>query len=637
MKRLMILFLVVTLIVSLNLQSTLAAVDLTVSAAFNSANDQVTITGSISSGAGKMVTVEVQDPSGGIDYIDMTTSGDAGSYVFRYIIKNKVNGIYTVKVYGAEAAEIKTTTFTVSTVPPTPIPLPVNSEPTINVLEPISGASYNAPASITIKADAADSDGTVAKVEFYNGTVKLGEVTDAPYEYVWSNVAAGQYVIKAVAIDNEGATATSGTVNVTVNQVSGGVSSGGANSDDINQSPVIIPSKPVVPQNTSKIIPEVELEQATNTAKSVIGIETLNNALANAEVDAKGIKTVVVEVPKTEGATAYAQQLPASALTSTDNKHRVAVVTEFASIQIPGNVLKSAKLGTANDIVFNVAAADKTSLADSVKAQVDNRPAIELYFTVDGKRIEYKNPNSPVLVTVPYDPTAEELKNSEHIVVWHIDAEGKIVPVPTGKYDAASGKVVFTTTYLGQYAVSYVFKTFDDIAGYEWAKAQIEAMASKGIVNGTGEKTFTPDANITRADFTILLVKSLGLTAEIDSNFSDVSTANYYYEAVGIARKLGIINGQGDNKFNPEEGISRQDMIVITARAMRWAEKMASTDSTVDLEKYTDKSLVAEYAAADVSALVKEGLIKGNGEAINPLGNTTRAEAAVLMHRVYNK
>jgi len=61
--------------------------------------------------------------------------------------------------------------------------------------QPGQQCSFTAPASVTINATAADSDGTVSKVEFFQGAVKLGEDTTSPYSYSWTNVAAGNYVL----------------------------------------------------------------------------------------------------------------------------------------------------------------------------------------------------------------------------------------------------------------------------------------------------------------------------------------------------------------------------------------------------------------------------------------------------------
>ena len=93
---------------------------------------------------------------------------------------------------------------------------PVNIPPTVTLTSPVTGATYTAPAAITLTATAADSDGTVSKVEFYNGVTLLGTALTAPYSYNWSGVAAGSYSLTAMAYDNQGAVTTSVAATVTV-------------------------------------------------------------------------------------------------------------------------------------------------------------------------------------------------------------------------------------------------------------------------------------------------------------------------------------------------------------------------------------------------------------------------------------
>jgi len=76
---------------------------------------------------------------------------------------------------------------------------------------------FIAPATIAIAATAADSDGTVAKVDFYQGTTLLGTSTTAPYSFTWTSVADGSYSLTAVATDDRGGTSTSAPVSITVN------------------------------------------------------------------------------------------------------------------------------------------------------------------------------------------------------------------------------------------------------------------------------------------------------------------------------------------------------------------------------------------------------------------------------------
>lgn len=98
-----------------------------------------------------------------------------------------------------------------------------NTAPTVSITAPAANASFVAPASITIQATAADADGTVSQVEFYNGATLLGTDATSPYSFSWTNVAAGSYTITAKATDNAGAQTTSAAVSITVTSTGGGV------------------------------------------------------------------------------------------------------------------------------------------------------------------------------------------------------------------------------------------------------------------------------------------------------------------------------------------------------------------------------------------------------------------------------
>ena len=96
---------------------------------------------------------------------------------------------------------------------------PNNQAPTVSLSSPSNNATFTAPASISIAANASDADGTISKVEFYNGSTFLNSDATAPYTYAWSGVGTGTYTITAKATDNAGATTTSSSVTVTVNSV----------------------------------------------------------------------------------------------------------------------------------------------------------------------------------------------------------------------------------------------------------------------------------------------------------------------------------------------------------------------------------------------------------------------------------
>lgn len=92
-----------------------------------------------------------------------------------------------------------------------------NQPPSISLTAPANGATYTEGDNILIQASASDADGSVARVEFYQGQAKLGEDSSAPYSFNLSNVSAGSLSFTAKAFDNEGASATSSVVAVTVN------------------------------------------------------------------------------------------------------------------------------------------------------------------------------------------------------------------------------------------------------------------------------------------------------------------------------------------------------------------------------------------------------------------------------------
>jgi len=91
-----------------------------------------------------------------------------------------------------------------------------NQAPTVSITSPSANAQYNAPATITITANATDSDGTISKVEFYNGATLVGSATTAPFTYTWSAVTAGVYTLTAKATDNLGAQSTCAPISITV-------------------------------------------------------------------------------------------------------------------------------------------------------------------------------------------------------------------------------------------------------------------------------------------------------------------------------------------------------------------------------------------------------------------------------------
>ena len=177
---------------------------------------------------------------------------------------------------------------------------------------------------------------------------------------------------------------------------------------------------------------------------------------------------------------------------------------------------------------------------------------------------------------------------------------------------------------------------YTDLDGYDWAKDAIETVTTKGIANKKGAGIYAPGENITRGDFAMYLIRALGLVAEnTEDQFTDVDPNAEYAKEVAIGKALGILKGSGDGTYNPEEAISRQDLMVICARGLRHIGRIATANPDAALGNFTDKGIIADYAVQDIAAMVSAKIVSGNPDlTINPLGNTTRAEAAVIMDRI---
>jgi hypothetical protein len=396
-------------------------------------------------------------------------------------------------------------------------------------------------------------------------------------------------------------------------------------------------STPPAPVPTSTPTPTPTPAPAAVTMQPTLSGNTGIVKLDDAKAKDLFTKNTTISVPAIAGASAYSVALPVAALTGGQGGGTLTLSTATGKIAIPDNMLTGTSGISGKEVGIAIGQGNKADLSADVKAALGNRPLVQLSLSVDGKQTEWNNPNAPVTVSIPYTPAQDELKNPENIVVWYIDGSGKAVTVPNGRYDAKTGTVTFDTTHFSLYAVSFVQKSFSDLGKVAWAKKSIEVLAAKDIVKTPSAATYNPAANITRADFLYSLVRTLSVNAKISGNFDDVSKDSYYYNEIAIAKALGITTGEGNNKFGPDSSITRQDMMAMTERALKLLKKVDQQGAASVLDKFTDKKNIASYATNSVATIVKEGLIVGSNNKINPTGNTTRAEAAVFLYRAYNK
>ncbi len=173
---------------------------------------------------------------------------------------------------------------------------------------------------------------------------------------------------------------------------------------------------------------------------------------------------------------------------------------------------------------------------------------------------------------------------------------------------------------------------FSDMKDFAWAKEAITALYDKEIIKGMGDGSFGGGNKVSRADFTVMLLRLTGDTAEFKDNFDDVLKTDYFYKEIGIAKALGIAGGLGDNKFAPRDNISRQDMAVMIYRILK--EKGKIQDAENQELSFNDSGEIKDYAKSAVKALTDAKVINGyEDQTFKPKGNLTRAEAATVIYK----
>ncbi len=181
--------------------------------------------------------------------------------------------------------------------------------------------------------------------------------------------------------------------------------------------------------------------------------------------------------------------------------------------------------------------------------------------------------------------------------------------------------------------------TFSDLKSVaSWAKDPIENLAGMGIVKGVEGSLFKPNNQISKAEFTAMVIRAFKINTVPVGSLADVKSNKWYYHEIMVAENFGIISGDSNRKFYPENAITREEIAVILFKALQASGKeYAGHDNSV-LEKFSDKNTISPHAMASIAALVGEGIMEGmSGNALGPKYTATRAQAAVFLYRALNK
>lgn len=195
------------------------------------------------------------------------------------------------------------------------------------------------------------------------------------------------------------------------------------------------------------------------------------------------------------------------------------------------------------------------------------------------------------------------------------------------------------STFNGQVIISITPSTtsqyFSDMGSHSWAAASVDFLYAGGVTTGTSATTYGPSLSITRGDFVLMLYRAFNLTANTTDGFKDVPSNSYYAQAIAVAKALGIAQGSDDGRFNPTAPLTREDAMVFLYRTLNRTGRTIASASASYLNRFSDGSSTSSYAQDSVAALAQAGIIQGDTNSrLNPKGSLTRAEMAVILHRV---
>ena len=201
------------------------------------------------------------------------------------------------------------------------------------------------------------------------------------------------------------------------------------------------------------------------------------------------------------------------------------------------------------------------------------------------------------------------------------------IVVPTGGNNSEEVDITDEETPLSDLPIFYV-----DVATGDWFRDAVAYVTNLGLMNGVGDNRFDPSASTTRGMVaTILMRMAKGEAVDLES-FDDVANDAYYAEAAAWAAENDVFNGYEDSTFRGETVITREQLATVLYRYA--LSKGFKTDGSVSLDAYADGSKVSSYATEAMKWALANGILKGVSETeIDPTGAATRAQLAMIMMR----
>ena len=513
-------------------------------------------------------------------------------------------------------------------------------------------SAYTGSTAPDLSSPEADKD---YKVEGLVGADTLSGTVTLDYAQTLDMSKTGKTAINitgTLSNDNYAITYVSGTLTVSKQSSSGGgsssggsgggggSSSGGSNGSGNNDNTNQPEDKPQAPATG-----ETKPIQPDKNGNAAVDNSSVQSAIDKAKQDAKKNGTtengigVTVPITLAAGQTSFNVTIKAQTLDLLvkENVRQFTVATDhLVSVNIGLDTLKQLDTASAGgDIILRADKVDALRFTE-VKAAIGTRPAydLSLVYLSGGKETPIANLNGHTIsVRLPYTPANGEQTGNLYAV--YVDDAGKVEWITKSSYNASLKAVVFETGHFSVYGVGYKnpAPVFTDITGH-WAADNILFAASRGLLSGTSDITFSPGTGMTRGMFVTALGRLAGINPDSyqTGKFTDVKADAYYAPYVNWAAQTGIVEGVTATTFAPDTNINREQMAVIMKN---YAAKLGyDLPQTLKAVTFADNTQISSWAKDAVKSMQQAGILAGKNEnKFDPKGTATRAEVATVLRR----
>ncbi|WP_201782161.1 S-layer homology domain-containing protein, partial [Paenibacillus xylanivorans] len=347
--------------------------------------------------------------------------------------------------------------------------------------------------------------------------------------------------------------------------------------------------------------------------------------------------TLIADVPKDSKAVTF--QLNANLLQEwarTQGLQSLELTMKQTSVRIPLSLLKDARSedGATMDVIL---AEDSTAkLTEAQKKAIGNRNVVSIDLLLNGQPLQWTDRSIEIAMSNVQHSNVEDVV----LVIQSLLPNGEMKPLTFTQYDEKTNSLAFKPLQSGRFVITEVQVPLNDLQSYSWAIKEVQNLYGKGIISGMTDTRFSPQAELTRAQFLQMIIKGIGEARLPDTSTSapmDVKSDQWYSDSVRRGLEMGIVQGRADGSFAANERITREDMAVMLNRAIQVMKQNASAadNSSSSSGEFSDNADIAAYAKQAVAAMQEQGLLKGMADgSFAPKQHANRAQGAVAVARM---